>query len=65
LPAGFSTVHHLKEIANMLGWMAVFGLLAVGGATEVQFEAGKLTAALFGMLFFAAWLTKTAGRRAW
>jgi hypothetical protein len=49
----------------MLGWMTVFGLLAVGGASGVEFEAGKLTAGLFGALFFAAWLTKTAGRRAW
>ena len=49
----------------MLGWMTVFGLLAIGGVSEVGLEAGKLTTILFGGLFFAAWLTKAAGRRAW
>ena len=48
----------------MLGWMTMFGLLAIGGATGAEFEAGKLTSALFGTLFVAAWLSKTAGRRA-
>lgn len=48
----------------MLGWMTVFGLLAIGGATVTDFEAGKLAFALFGTLFIAAWLSKAAGRRA-
>ena len=49
----------------MLGWMTVFGLLAVGGASGNAFEAGKLACVLFGALFLAAWVTRTAGRRAW
>lgn len=48
----------------MHGWMTVFGLLAIGGATGTDFEAGKLACALFGTLFVAAWLSKAAGRRA-
>ena len=48
----------------MLGWMTIFGLLAIGGATGADFEAGKLACALFGTLFVAAWLSKRAGRRA-
>ena len=48
----------------MLGWMTVFGLLAIGGATEMGFEAGNLVCALFGTLFVAAWFSKAAGRRA-
>ena len=48
----------------MYGWMTIFGLLAIGGATGADFEAGKLACALFGTLFVAAWLSKTAGRRA-
>ena len=49
---------------KMHGWMTIFGLLAIGGATGADFEAGKLACALFGTLFVAAWLSKTAGRRA-
>ena len=49
---------------KMHGWMTVFGLLAIGGATGTDFEAGKLACALFGTLFVAAWLSKAAGRRA-
>ncbi len=48
----------------MLGWMTVFGLLAIGGATGIGFEAGKLVCALFGALFAVAWFSKAAGRRA-
>ena len=47
----------------MLGWMTVFGLLAIGGATGAGFEAGKLSCGLFGALFVAAWVSKAAGRR--
>ena len=47
----------------MLGWMTVFGLLAIGGATGADFEAGKLTCGLFATLFVAAWWSKAAGRR--
>ena len=54
----------------MLGWMTVFGLLAIGGATGATFEAGdfkagSLACALFGGLFVVALLSKSAGRRAW
>ncbi len=49
----------------MLGWMTVFGILSIGGATGMEFEVGKFTCALFGVLFVAAWFSKTAGRRAW
>lgn len=53
-----------KRRLTMHGWMTVFGLLAIGGATESSLEAGKLACAVFGVLFAAAWLSKAAGRRA-
>jgi hypothetical protein len=39
--------------------------LAIGGASVGEVEAGKLIFLLFGALFLAAWITRTAGRRAW
>lgn len=49
----------------MLGWMTMFGMLAAGSASLGVGESSRIAVALFGLLFLAAWFTRSAGRRAW
>jgi len=49
----------------MLGWMTMFGILAVGSSSLGAGESSRIAVALFGLLFLAAWLVRSAGRRAW
>ncbi len=49
----------------MLGWMTMFGILAVGNSSLGAGESSRIAVGLFGSLFLAAWFARSAGRRAW
>lgn len=64
-PTGPSPQNKRGPRIAMFGWMTVFGVLAIGGMAGREGDAGRLIGVLFGWLFLVAWMSRTAGRRAW
>ncbi len=64
-PGGFMKDERREENRKMLGWMTMFGILAVGSSSLGVGESSRIAVALFIILFLAAWFARSAGRRVW